>query len=65
MIKGLKADILGMLESKIESIFLECQNAIGIKSGDISPLDALQLEQKEKELAELITEIIFQQKGCD
>ena len=60
-----KIDILGMLESKVEDIFIDCQNAMNIKSGDISPLDALQLEQKEKELAELITEIIFQQKGCD
>ena len=62
-IKGLKADVLGMIENRVEDIFIDLQNAYNIKDGYISPLDSLHLSQKEKQLAEMITDIIVWQKG--
>ena len=61
-IKGLKADIMGMLMEKVEDIFIDMQNAMCIKTGDVAPLDALHLEQKEEQLAEMITDILVSQK---
>ena len=59
----LKGDVIGMLMEKIEDIFINIQNSMNIKSGDISPLDAVRLEQKEIELAEMITNVLVSQKG--
>ena len=57
-IKGLKADVLGMLRGRVEDIFIDLQNAMEIKTGDVEPLAALHLEQKEEQLAEIITDIL-------
>ena len=61
--RGLNADVLGMLMDRVEDIFIDCQNALQVKSGDISPLEALHLQQKEEQLAEMITDILVRQKG--
>lgn len=62
-IEELKADVLGMIMDRVEGIFIDLQNAMEIKSGDVSPFDALQLQRKEEQLADRITNILVQQKG--
>lgn len=62
-IEGLKADVLGDIMGRIEDLFIDYQQAMKVKSGDIDPLSALTLEQKEKELAEIITNVLVTQKG--
>lgn len=49
--------LYNLLEERINDIFLEYQNANEIKSGDISPLQALQLENIQNQLADLIMEV--------
>lgn len=61
-INGLKADVLGVIENRVEDIFIDFQNAMEIKSGDISPLDALELEKRERSLATMIADILVYQK---
>jgi len=64
-INGLKADVLGALKDRIEDIFIDFQNAMEIKSGDITPLDAMELEKRERSLAIMIADILVHQKGDD
>lgn len=64
-INGLKADVLGVIKNRVEDIFIDFQNAMEIKSGDISPLDALELEKRERSLATMITDILVYQKEGD
>ena len=52
-----------LIHDKVDEIFLELQNANNITDGGIYPLDALQLEQIEESLAELIERVINYQKG--
>ncbi len=53
-----------LIHDKINEVFLEYQNANNIISGDIEPLDALQLEQIEESLCELIERVCrYQPKG--
>lgn len=47
-----------LIHEKINEVFLECQEANGIISGDISPLDAEYLDRLEQELANHIARII-------
>ena len=61
--EAIKADVLGMLIARVDSIFIDMQQAMGIKSGDISPLDAIKLRHKEEQLADRIMDILLQQKG--
>jgi hypothetical protein len=57
--------VLGVLKDRVEDIFIDFQNAIEIKSGDISPLDALELEKRESSLATMIADILVHQKKGD
>lgn len=63
--KDLREDVLGFLQERIEDLFIDFQNALQVKSGDIDPMDSLQLQQKEEQLAGVITEILVKQKGDD
>lgn len=60
-IKGLKADIMGMLMDAVNNIFFETQEGLDIKNGDVAPLDALCIEQKEEQLAEMIVDVLLTQ----
>ena len=62
-IKGFKADVLGMIQARVEDIFIDFQNAMEIKDGDVSPVDALFLQDQEEALADAITVILVTQKG--
>ena len=59
----LKRDVTGVLRSKVEDIFIDFQNALGVESGDIEPLAALELQRREEELAGIIADVLVQQKG--
>ena len=61
-INGLKADVLGVLKDRIEDIFIDFPNAMEIESGDITPLDAMELEKRERSLATMIADILVYQK---
>ena len=56
-------DIRKRLESSVNDIFLAYQKKLGIKSGDISPLQNLKLESEIKTLAERIASVLMEQKG--
>lgn len=57
-----KAEITTMLEGAINDIFLKCQTETGIESGDIEPFMALKLEEKQKELSEIICKVLSYQE---
>ena len=61
--KAIRADILGMLMDRVEDIFIDMQQAFQVESGDVSPLDALHLQEAEEQLADRIMEILIRQKG--
>ena len=64
-INGLNADVLGVLMDRVNDIFVDFQNAMEIKSGDISPLDVLELQKRERSLATMIADILVYQKEGD
>lgn len=49
--------LYNLVEEKINDIFLEYQVANDIKSGDITPLQALQLEELQNKLIDLIMNV--------
>lgn len=59
--KNLSDSIYEMLDDSVNDIFVTLQDRLGITSGDISPLLALQLEEKTRSLADVIAaSITFQ-----
>lgn len=52
-----RKELYNLIEEKNNDIFLEYQKQNGIKSGDITPLQALQLEELQNELANLIMSV--------
>ena len=55
-------EIYRLLEERVEEIFLIFRAMAGIDSGDVQPLDALLLKQKQGELSEVIGNILNKQK---
>lgn len=55
--------IKGMLDDKVNEIFIECQSEMGITSGDITPEMALRLDEELDKLTEMIRDILGMQKG--
>lgn len=49
------------IDDKVNDIFAEYQDILGIESGDISPEHSMELETKEEELSDLIGEILYSQ----
>ena len=64
-ILALNADVIGSLQDRVEDIFIDFQQALQVKSGDVDPMDSLRIQQIEDQLAGLITDILVQQKGDD
>lgn len=52
-----RKELYNLIEEKNNDIFLEYQKQNGIKSGDISPMQALRLEELQNELADLIMNV--------
>ena len=61
--KNLNDSIRGMLDDSVNDIFAVLQDRLGITSGAISPLLALQLEEKTRSLADVIAASITFQVG--
>ena len=57
------SDVEKMLEESVSDVFLRCQNERHIDNGDISPLDALRLEELIRGLAQHIEKVLEYQKG--
>lgn len=49
---------LELVEDKVNEIFEELQKENNITSGDISPLDALELDEAKEKLADIINRVI-------
>lgn len=49
--------LYNLIEEKINDIFLEYQTANDIKNGDITPLQAFQLEELQNKLTDLIMNV--------
>lgn len=49
--------LLELIEEKTDDVFLEYQKKNDIKSGDISPEQALRLEELQNELADLVMRV--------
>lgn len=52
-----KKELLELIEEKIDDGFLEYQKKNDIKSGDISPEQALRLDELQNELADLVMHV--------
>ncbi len=59
----MEAKIDTLLDIKINEIFLAMQEEFGIKNGDVEPLDAYELSEKQIELSVIIGRILRKQKG--
>lgn len=52
-----RKELLKLIEEKTDDVFLEYQEKNDIKSGDISPEQALRLEELQNELADLVMHV--------
>lgn len=59
----MEAMIDALLTEKLDEIFLEMQERFGIKSGDVEPLDDIELAEKQMDLAMTIGRILRKQRG--
>lgn len=59
----MEAKIDTLLDIKINEIFLAMQEEFGIKNGDVEPLDAYELSEKQIELSVIIGRILRKQRG--
>lgn len=59
----MKDKILLILNYKIDDTFLRMQKEMGITSGDVEPLDNMELMDTTELLAEIIEKILLKQKG--
>ena len=61
--ENLKDDILKDIQDSIIDIYIKYQTRLYITSGDIEPLIALEEEETEERLAEIITSVILNELG--
>lgn len=52
-----RKELLKLIEEKTDDVFLKYQEKNDIKSGDISPGQALRLDELQNELAELVMHV--------
>lgn len=52
-----KKELLKLIESSVNDIFLKYQQANNIESGDITPLQYLRLDDLQENLADIIIEV--------
>lgn len=57
----MEAMIDTLLTEKVNEIFLAIQEKFGIKSGDVEPLDAYELMEKQRELTMIVGRILRKQ----
>lgn len=59
----MEAMIDTLLTEKLDEIFLEMQERFNIKYGDVEPLDAIELAEKQMELSMVVGRILRKQRG--
>lgn len=52
-----------LLTEKLDEIFLAMQERFNIKNGDVEPLDAYELMEKQMELSMVVGRILRKQRG--
>lgn len=55
--------VIAKIEEKVDEIFFEMQEELGIENGDILPDGLMKLYLREEQLAEIITAVLSYQKG--
>ena len=60
-----RKELLKLIEEKTDDVFLEYQEKNDIKSGDISPEQALRLEELQNELADLVMHVGSRQEESE
>lgn len=55
----MKEKIYNLIDGKIQDVFLEMQEELNIKYGDITPPEAYALETIEQEMTDLIVTILL------
>lgn len=55
-------EVNDLLDEKINEVFYEMQKKFGIESGDISPMDAFELDEITKKLTKHIVKVLETQK---
>ena len=66
MNENLINEISEEIDRKVNEIFLEFQEQLDIKSGDIAPLDALELDEIKERLADSIHKVLVSElEGCN
>ena len=58
----MKDKVFKLLKRRVDEVFLEMQNELGIEYGDIMPLEAFELDKRTEELADIITLVLKNQK---
>ena len=56
-------EIMGMLEDKVQDIFIQKQNELGISSGDISPMVDYDLMTTLEKLSQIIDYALTEQEN--
>ena len=59
----MREKIVQLLEDKVNEVFLEMQDDLGIQDGGIFPLDELDLNDCKEHLAEVIERVLNTQQG--
>lgn len=57
--------IKGLLDEKVNEVFLEMQSELGIEDGGIEPMMALRLDEELDRLTEMVRDVLGMQKGAD
>ena len=61
----MKDKIKDLLDEKVEEVFIEMAEELGIEDGGIEPMMALRLDEELDKLTEMIRDILGMQKGAN
>ena len=61
----MKDKIKDLLDEKVNEVFIEMAEELGIEDGGIEPMMALRLDEELDKLTEMIRDILVMQKGAN
>jgi len=61
----MKDKIKDLLDEKVNEVFIEMAEELGIEDGGIEPMMALRLDEELDKLTEMIRDILGMQKGAN
>lgn len=64
-VQDVQDEIQDSLDAVINFLCINYQEMWGIRTGDVDPLSAFALEEKERELAKIVTDILCRQKEIE